>query len=83
MTAAPPVPAQPRTYAGQRYDHIGTEPYTRSDGTVTELLRWQSHYAECGAAFIFRTPARAKRFVPNRRCHEHRRPGVPVRAVAA
>lgn len=72
-----------RILDGQRYDKIGHEPYTRIDGSHTQLAVWQSHCAECGAPFQFRAPARKRKLIPNRRCDRHKRPGVRVRAVQA
>jgi hypothetical protein len=65
-------------YDGQRYELVRTEPYTRTDGGETELSIWQSECPVCGGAFEVRTPARARKFEPNRRCRKHRRPGVRV-----
>jgi rRNA maturation protein Nop10 len=65
-------------YDGQRYELIRTEPYTRVDGSETTLSVWRSVCPVCGEAFEVRTPARARRFEPNRRREKHRRPGVRV-----
>ena len=67
-----------RFYDGQRYDLVRTEPYTRTEGSQTELSVWQSECPVCGEAFEVRTPKRARRFEPNRRCGKHKRPGVRV-----
>jgi hypothetical protein len=71
-------PDSPRYHRGQRYDFEGIEPHTRRDGTLTLLAVWVSFCAECGEPFRFRTPLRAGRFQPNRRCAAHKRPGVRV-----
>jgi hypothetical protein len=67
-----------RFHDGQRYELVRTEPYTRLDGSETALSVWQSPCPVCGEAFEVRTPLRARRFEPNRRCLKHRRPGVRV-----
>ena len=67
-----------RFHDGQRYELIGTEPYTRRDGSETTLSLWQSECPVCGKAFEVRTPARARKFEPSRRCEKHKRPGVRV-----
>ena len=65
-------------YDGQRYELVGTEPYTRTDGGETELSVWQSECPVCGEVFEVRTLGRAQKFEPNRRCGKHKRPGVRV-----
>ena len=35
-------------YDHQRYECVGTEPYTRLNGTPTTLEIWQSHCVTCG-----------------------------------
>ena len=72
-----------RTYRGQTYALIRSRPYIRRDGSTTELFIWRGHCAECGTAFGFSTPALSSKFEPNRRCREHRRPGVRVKVVTA
>lgn len=62
----------------QLYELARTEPYQRRDGTETELIVWQSHCATCGEPFELRTPSKASKFVPNRRCQKHKRPGARV-----
>jgi len=68
-----------KTYRGQEYEMIGTEPYIRRDGTETLLVVWRSHCATCGKPFELRTPKESSKFDPNRRCQKHKRPGVRVR----
>jgi hypothetical protein len=72
--------SQPKAkfYDGQCYESVRTEPYTRLNGRETTLLVWRSHCPTCGDAFEVRTPLRARKFEPNRRCPEHKRPGVKV-----
>ncbi len=69
-----------RIYAGQAYALTRTVPHVCRDGRRTTLHVWRSSCAACGAPFEFKTPAAAKRFVPNRRCSAHKRPGSRVRA---
>lgn len=66
---------QERLYHGQAYVAVSREPYTRRDGSTTELVVWESLCARCGEPFTFKTPTGASKWQPNRRCHEHRRPG--------
>lgn len=42
-------------YKGRAWVLVGREPYTRKDGTVTELLRWQTPCAVCGTLFEIKT----------------------------
>lgn len=63
---------------GQTYRCVGEEPYTRRDGTDTTLMVWESECAKCGQAFKFKTPVAASKFIPNRRCAKHKRPGARV-----
>ena len=67
-----------RIFDGQSYHLVKSEPYTRLDGGKTTLLVWQSHCPVCSALFEIRTPAKASKFQPNRRCAEHKRPGHRV-----
>ena len=49
-----------RFYDGQRYDLVRTEPYTRTDGSETELSVWQSECPVCVSdAAIIAHPATA------------------------
>lgn len=66
----------------QVYRCTGAEPYTRVDGSMTELEIWESECARCGQLFTFKCPKGASRFSPNRRCEKHKRPGIKVRRVA-
>jgi hypothetical protein len=66
-------------YKGQRYELIGDQPHTRRDATTTTLTVWRSHCPTCGEPFETRTPARAGKFEPGRRCQRHKRPGARVR----
>lgn len=68
-----------KIYNGQRYDFVRAEPYVRRDGTDTELLVWRSHCAHCGERFTLRTPRGSPKFMPNRRCQKHKRPGMRVK----
>jgi hypothetical protein len=67
-----------RIYDGQSYHLVRSEPYTRLDGGKTTLLVWQSGCSVCGVPFEFRTPAKAGKFLPNRRCSKHKSPGCRV-----
>lgn len=61
---------------GQRYEVIALEPHIRTDGTMTTLIVWQSHCAETGHPFEFRTGLKTKYI--NRRCKQHSKPGNAV-----
>jgi len=61
-------------YKGQLYELARTEPHTRRDGTTTILMVWRSHCPTCGEPFETRTPSRARKFQPGRRCPRHKRP---------
>jgi hypothetical protein len=71
-----------RTYDGQRYTEAGARLYQRRDGSYTNLTVWLSHCPVCDGAFEVLTPALSKKWEPNRRCPQHKRPGVPVRRKA-
>lgn len=43
-------------YNGRVWLLVGREPYTRKDGTATELLRWQTPCAVCASPVEIRTP---------------------------
>lgn len=60
----------------QRYEVVGGLDHVRLDGEETRLTIWRSSCAECGAPFEFRAPATAP--PQNRRCDDHKRPGVKV-----
>lgn len=72
-----------RIVSGQAYKEVGREPYLRKNGKLTELIVWRSHCAECGEPFEIRTSAKSRRFIPNRRCHLHKQPGVRVKRSVA
>jgi hypothetical protein len=65
-----------RIYKGQSYALVETIPHRRRDGTETTLSRWRSNCATCGAEFTFTSPTHRAKFEPNRRCEQHRQPGV-------
>ena len=66
-------------YKGQLYELARTEPHTRRDGTTTILTVWRSQCPTCVEPFETRTPSRARKFQPGRRCQRHKRPGAGVR----
>ena len=71
--------AHPRFIDGQRYDCVGSEPYTRRDGRQTTLLVWETRCPVCNQPFELRTPAQSRNFTPSRRCQKHKRPGMRVK----
>lgn len=69
-----PLPGLRLDRGGQSFELIAVIPHVKRDGTATNLLEWSSRCLECGAAFHFRSPQHC--FPENRRCAEHRRPGI-------
>jgi hypothetical protein len=80
---APEDGATIKVFDGQAYELVGTVPYTRRDGTATELRQWRGYCADCNAEFIFSSPISASKFSPNRRCTKHKRPGARVNSGKA
>lgn len=68
-----------REYLGQVYVEVERFTRPRRDGSVSEIIVWQSACPECGEAFTCTSPAAASKFAPSRRCSRHKRPGVRVR----
>lgn len=68
-----------REYLGQQYLEVERFTRPRRDGSVSEIIVWQSACPECGTPFTCTTPATATTFKPNRRCQVHKRPGQRVR----
>lgn len=71
-----------RLFGEQRYECVGIKPYTRRDGSQTELLIWRSNCAKCGDSFECTSPAQSENFSPNRRCALHKRPGTKVKSLS-
>lgn len=71
-----------RTSNGQEYRLIGFQPYTRANGSETELALWEGHCAQCGAPFLIRLALSFAKFQPNRRCAKHKSPGKRVSSIA-
>lgn len=67
-----------RNYLGQQYRMVGEEQGARKDGAPTVLQVWESECAECGATFSFRRGKYIKKFKVNRRCDDHKQPGIRV-----
>lgn len=44
------------TRSGRPWVEVGSEPYTRKDGTETTLIVWESYCVECGIPIFCRTP---------------------------
>lgn len=44
------------THKGRTWTATGREPYTRADGTATELIRWCTQCAKCDRLVEIRTP---------------------------
>ena len=58
-------------FGGQLYARIGTRPHIRQDGTVTELIVWRTHCADCGELFQTQSSTSTTPSL-NRRCERHR-----------
>jgi hypothetical protein len=65
---------------GQVYVSVGEEPYERKDGTMTTLTIWRSNCAACGEPFDVKISSAASKFIANRRCEKHKRPGLRVQS---
>lgn len=63
---------------GQDYRFVRRISHTRRDGVPTTLMVWQAQCAECGKPFETKSPG--NKCPDARRCHEHAKPGVKVRA---
>lgn len=74
--SAPPIPGTALLIEGQRFLVITVRPHRRQTGEPTTLITWVGHCAHCGREFIQDTGLVAKGL--NRRCDEHRQPGIPV-----
>lgn len=61
---------------GQRYDLIAIEPYTRKDGTSTQLSVWMAECTVCCRPFVARAPVLS--MPETRRCDEHKATGKAV-----
>lgn len=59
------------SYGNQWYEIIDAD-------NDKHIVSWQTHCAECNAVFEFKTGFKM-RIQFNRRCGDHRKPGVPVR----
>lgn len=62
---------------GQGYELVGLEPYTRTDGSKTQLMVWSAPCATCGDPFTVKSGMTFK--APNRRCDGCKRTGKPVK----
>ncbi|GAC1550099.1 MAG: hypothetical protein NVS2B5_05730 [Beijerinckiaceae bacterium] len=71
--------AEVRMYDNDIYRCVGLQPYTRRDGSQTNLVIWETECPRCGEPFTCLTPIDSSKFQPNRRCIRHRRPGQRVR----
>ncbi len=74
----PPEGNGTRIFRGQTYECVAFQSHISRAGGTTVLAFWQSHCAECGAPFTLETGLFTKRFLPNRRCQRHKRPGRRV-----
>jgi hypothetical protein len=63
-----------RLIEAQPYGRLGSEDYVNRYGRTVSLQVWASCCATCGEPFTFTALADRDDF--NRRCREHRRPGV-------
>lgn len=65
---------------GQPYNLVDVEPYTRLDGVRSKVLIWEAPCSVCGDLFRVSIPVGGSSG-PNRRCKEHRKPGIRCEAV--
>ena len=71
------------TRRGQRYRYLGTCPHITRDGRKVRLAVLESHCADCGAKFVYRTmPGSMNTGHYNRRCSLHKAPARRVRHIA-
>lgn len=61
----------------QTYELADMEPYTRTNGTQSAILRWETACPACGASFNVKTGLSARELT--RRCEDHRRMAKPVK----
>ena len=64
-------------FGGQLYAKVGTRPKTLRDGSITELIIWRTHCADCGAMFEATSLDYQPKYI-SRRCSEHLAPGRKV-----
>lgn len=62
------------TINGRTWVAVGREPYTRKDGTQTELIRWQIKCAKCETMVEITTPAKfdTTKAFGSKHCPAHR-----------
>lgn len=72
-----------KLHNGQWYVEVDRIAHQTRDGRSTTLIKWRSQCADCAGWFTFTAPAFAPKFVPNRRCQKHKRPGCRVNGGAA
>jgi hypothetical protein len=65
------------TVDGLRFDLMSIDDHVTRDGRPTKLLAWSGNCADCGTAFVTRSPA--TRPPESKRCDLHREPGHKVR----
>ncbi len=65
-------------FGGQLYARVGIQPHVRQDGTVTELVIWRTHCADCGEVFEVTSVASSSPNL-NRRCNRHKAAGRKVK----
>lgn len=63
---------------GQEYLCTAVEPYTRINGQPSKVLVWTGHGATCGEPFQVKSGRKPRPGDFNRRCPEHKAPGVRV-----
>lgn len=65
------------TSSNFEYEFLGIVDHTCRDGRDVKLGHWQGTCANCAEPFTFM--ARGRAIPENRRCDEHKQPGVKVR----
>jgi hypothetical protein len=64
---------------GQTYTSTGRQIYQRENGEAVAMNGWQSHCADCGESIDCMSVA-TRPLALRRRCAEHAKPGVRVKA---
>lgn len=73
MSASKPVPTVVTSADGRVFEHVGSQPHTRWDGTTVLVHIWRSHCVLCGEPYEVTGTARPSRgSLGVITCREHR-----------
>lgn len=75
---SPPEPGLVLMLDDQAYELREFRPHRKADGTMTELMVWETACASCGESFETLTPVKLSNTL-TRRCSGCRKPGKPVK----